>query len=153
MESHGLLDHKGPVTDDKLQTDAKYTLKYSSLPKCDCRIQRICDDTQLDNRLTGSTTSISNSRHSVADIIGPQSFGLQIKAMKDSRLSVVPCQIHNIAPRVASESQVLFKQRNDLMKRFEDLKLAVSNQVLEEDSIVLSVEEEIDRATWVRKVT
>ncbi|KAJ1311824.1 hypothetical protein OPQ81_010285 [Rhizoctonia solani] len=71
VESHGSL-HQGPVMDDQLRASARYTLKYSSLPKCDC-----------------------NSG---------------------------------------------------------DLKIAVSNQVPRGDRRDFSVEDEISRATWVRKV-
>ncbi|CAE6380163.1 unnamed protein product [Rhizoctonia solani] len=130
--SHRLLD--GAKSDDKLRDDAKCTLRYSSLPKCDCRVQTVCDDTQLDSRSINPNT-------------------LPPKGLKDSGYSVVPCQIHKIAPRVVSESLALFEQRNDLVKRLEELKMVVSNTASQGGGKESSVEDEINRATWLRKFT
>ncbi|KAL5641624.1 hypothetical protein ACGC1H_001936 [Rhizoctonia solani] len=152
LGSYGPLVHRGLAADDKLRTDAKYTLKYPQLPKCDCRIQRICDDTQLDDRdRVGSMALVPNNRHSVGGMVDPRLLALQPSGVKDSRLSVVPCQIHKVAPHVMSESHALLKQRNDLVRRLGDLKVGVSSQIPRGDRKDFSVEDEINRATWVRK--
>ncbi|CUA74216.1 hypothetical protein RSOLAG22IIIB_11057 [Rhizoctonia solani] len=146
-------DQRGPVTDDKLRTDAMYTLKYPQLPKCDCRVQRVCDDTQLDDRdRLGVMALVANNRHSIGGTVDPRLLALQPSGVNDSRLSVVPCQIHKVAPHVMSESHALLKQRNDLVKRLGDLKVGVSSQI-PRDRKDFSVEDEISRATWVRKAT
>ncbi|CAE6428258.1 unnamed protein product [Rhizoctonia solani] len=150
--SRGLLE-PGAIADDKLRDDAKHTLRYSPLPKCDCRVQRICDDTHLDNHPVNPNAFPANSRHSIADSFKLDSLYAQHKGPKDSRHSVVPCQIHKIAPRIISESLALFKQRNDLVKQLGDLRVAVTNGIPQGGSKELSVEDEINRATWIRKTT
>ncbi|CAE6505317.1 unnamed protein product [Rhizoctonia solani] len=153
-KSLGPLDHRGLATDDKLRTDAKYTLKYPQLPKCDCRVQRICDDTQLDDRdRVGSMALVPNNRHSAAAMIGSRLLANQPSGVNDPRLSVVPCQIHKVASRVMLESHTLLKQRNDLAKRLGDLKVGVSSQIPRGDRKDFSVEDEINHAAWVRKDT
>ncbi|CAE6505088.1 unnamed protein product [Rhizoctonia solani] len=154
VESNGLLAQKGLPMDERLRADAKYTLKYSALPECDCRIQRVCDDTQSDrDRVVGPMAMVLNNRHSTGCVVDPRQRAMQPNSSRGLELSVVPCQIHKVAPRVMSESHTLFKQRNDLVKRFGDLKVAVSNQIPRGDRKDFSVEDEINRATWVRKAT
>ncbi|ELU41194.1 Med5 domain-containing protein [Rhizoctonia solani AG-1 IA] len=145
----------GQMTDDKLRDDASeiFVIVGAFIPLIVAvTLQRTCDDTDLNNRPANPNAFTSNNRHSISDPFNLGSLHARSGDANGSRYSVVPCQIHMIAPRIITESLALFKRCGGLTRQLGDLKVAVSNGA-PQGAKQFSVEDEIQRATWIRKTT
>ncbi|KAL5641633.1 hypothetical protein ACGC1H_001940 [Rhizoctonia solani] len=145
------LSADGNIKKDKLQTAAEKTLKHSPLPTCDCRTQT--DSNQNDGSFNrraswfGATEVDYSRRNSMI-------FGSSAQSAFGSPPSNT-CQIHQLAPPIASESRTLHKHLSGTLGRLAALKRMVSTKMrgLPGSDKGFSVENEIKQASWVRKST
>ncbi|CAE6494969.1 unnamed protein product [Rhizoctonia solani] len=117
--THDLLNADGTVLQERFSDTAEYTLRYPRLPRCDCRAVR---SGRANSDDSGNESQRRTRRH--AGSTSEQQSSTSRRSAKP--ISVIPCQVHEIAPRIAAESQALYSQRNDLVARLGGLKRAVA---------------------------
>ncbi|CAE6428245.1 unnamed protein product [Rhizoctonia solani] len=141
------LNTDGILQKDKLQAAADQTLKHTSLPRCDCHAQT--DNSRNDGASVmtwfGATEVNYNRRHST--IYGSSA------STAPGTLSVIRCEIHQLAPSIASESRELYKHLSGALGKLAALKQKVSAKArgLPGEDKEYSIESEIKQASWVRK--
>ncbi|KAJ1311828.1 hypothetical protein OPQ81_010289 [Rhizoctonia solani] len=142
------LSADGAVKKDKLQAAGEQTLKHSSLPVCDCRAQS--DRNQNDRAFMRTRLGTTGVNHSLRN---SSLYSSSAQNSASGSLSVIPCQIHQLAPPIASESRTLFKHLSSTLGRLATLKQKVDTKMrgLQGSVKEFSVENEIMQASWVRK--
>ncbi|KDN44056.1 hypothetical protein RSAG8_05788, partial [Rhizoctonia solani AG-8 WAC10335] len=140
------LSADGNINTDKLQTAAEQTMKHSPLLPCDCRAQSDSNpnDGSFNRRSWFGATEVDYSRRN--SMMSVSAFGSP---------PVVPCQTHQLAPPIASESRALYKHLSGTLGRLATLKRTLSTKMrgLPGSDKEYSVESEIKQASWVRKST
>ncbi|KAH7345364.1 hypothetical protein B0J17DRAFT_639621 [Rhizoctonia solani] len=139
------LDDDGTVIKDKLEAVAEKTLKHPSLPPCECQTFA----------QPGSQSAFGQPQP--GGIFGQSGFGAfgqhSAFGQPSPKPPVIDCQIHQLAPSVASESRTLYKCLSGVLESVGPLKRSVSalTYSFSGDGKDYSVENELKQASWVRK--
>ncbi|CAE6505095.1 unnamed protein product [Rhizoctonia solani] len=139
--SHELLGQDGTVLRERFVDTAEYTVRYPRLPRCDCRAVR-SGGVQSD----GSGSESQRQRRRQLRIESGQQSSSPKKETK--ALSVIPCRIHEVAPRIAEESRALYDQRNNLVERLGRVKQTIATT--QKGRPGASVENSLVGASWIR---
>ncbi|KEP48686.1 hypothetical protein V565_118080 [Rhizoctonia solani 123E] len=137
--THELLNPDGTVLRQRFSETAEYTIRYARLPRCDCLAVR--------SRTTRSDESGSESQKQTREhqrVAGKQ----RSTPKRTETVTLVLCQIHDVAPRIAAESRALYTQRNDLVERLGQIKQAVA--ATKRGRPGASVEESLLGTSWIR---
>ncbi|KAH7345365.1 hypothetical protein B0J17DRAFT_728338 [Rhizoctonia solani] len=140
--SHELLGQGGTVLRERFVDAAEYTVRYARLPRCDCRAIR---SGRVQSDESGNESQRQRIRHSRIES-GQQPSPLRRKA---KALSVIPCRIHEVAPRIAEESRALYDQRNNLVERLGRVKQTIATT--QKGRPGASVENSLMETSWIRR--
>ncbi|CAE6403366.1 unnamed protein product [Rhizoctonia solani] len=140
--SHELLGQDGTVLRERFVDTAEYTVRYPRLPRCDCRAVR-SGGVQSD----GSGSESQRQRRRQLRIESGQQSSSPKKETK--ALSVIPCRIHEVAPRIAEESRALYDQRNNLVERLGRVKQTIATT--QKGRPGASVENSLMETSWIRR--
>ncbi|CAE6505103.1 unnamed protein product [Rhizoctonia solani] len=145
VATDSFLNDDGTVIKDKLEAVAEKTLKHSSLPPCKCQASA----QPTSQSAFGQSQPQSLFGQSAFGGFGQQSFGQP----PPKPPSVIDCQVHQLAPSVASESRTLYEHLSSVLESVGPLKRLVSTPEYSfpGDDNDYSVENELKQAIWVRK--
>ncbi|CAE7096700.1 unnamed protein product [Rhizoctonia solani] len=153
-----LMTTDGTVMKDKLQATAEQTLKSSSIPTCNCRVGKPGARARSSAFHLGTrppTRPTLPVEPVAPEILAITSsfFGSGPPPTTDPEPSspIVTCQLHQLAPSIASESRTLYRHLSNTLERIETLKRTVSKNTLPGSDPGYSVEDELKEANWVRK--